>query len=156
MESRTFPLTEFALADFIAAYTDFYQWWSGADEDGSVAVYLAEAFGEPPTPSNEAKDLEAELIGQGMLVFFPFHEPITSDQVKCLDGGIYVEDESPLEIGEADAYGFLVQVSGGDIIVHPALHDGSSGPAPTLNIEHRCGALDERMNAYLGRFVRRT
>ena len=51
----------------------------------------------------------------GRQVFIPFHEPITGDEVTCLDGSVYVDDEDDpkLDIGVADAYGYLVEVRDG-------------------------------------------
>jgi hypothetical protein len=155
METRSYPLTDFRLAEFLAAYTEFYQWWSSSDEDGSVAVCLLDRLGEIPMPSNEQRDLRAELVEHGRLVFFPFHEPITGDEVKCLDGSVYVDDEEDprLDIGVADIYGCLFEVCEGQVTIRGALCEASSGPVPTLEIVDECGVFDERMGAYVRRFV---
>ena len=52
MRNRTIPLSKFRLGDFLAAYTEFYRGWSGADEDGSVAVYLLDNLGDTPVRSS--------------------------------------------------------------------------------------------------------
>ena len=79
----------------------------------------------------------AEPLENSKLVFFPFHEPITGDEVKCLDGSVYVEDddEPQLGVGAADGYGYLMQVRDGQITIRGALYDGSSGPCRAW----RCG-----------------
>lgn len=155
MQNRTFPLSAFALGEFIAAYTEFYCWWSGSEVDGSVAVSLLDRFGSTPTPSNEERDLTVELIDQGKLVFFPFHEPVTADEIKCLDGRTYLgdEDDPQIDIGVADSYGYLAEVREGSITFYPALYDGSSGPLPSLNVQHECGVFDDQMETFLDRFV---
>jgi hypothetical protein len=132
----------------------FYRRWSATDEHASVAVYL-DRPGDTPMPAHERRNLEAELIENGRLVFFPFHEPITGDEVKCLDGSVYVEDEDDrqLDIVESDAYGYLVEVREGQITIRGALYDGSSGPVPTV-VQDECGVFDERMEAYVQRFIR--
>jgi hypothetical protein len=63
------------------------------------------------------------------------------------------EDDPQLDIGEADAYGYLLEVREGQTTIRGALYDGSSGPAPTLEIVEDSGVFDERMRAYLARFV---
>jgi hypothetical protein len=106
-------------------------------------------------PWNEEREVEVELAEHGRLVFFPFHEPIARDEVKCLDGSVYVddEDEAQLDIDVADSYGYVVEVRGGQIAIRGALYDGSSGPAPTPQMVEECGVLEERMGAYVQRFV---
>jgi hypothetical protein len=148
MRTRTIPLTVFRLNEFIEAYAECHRWCTATDEDGSLAVYLLDGPGDTPTPSHENRILEAELVENGKLVFLPFHEPMVGDQVKCLDGSVYVENEDvpKLDIGEADAYGYLMELRQGDITIRGALYDGSSGPVPTLEVQEECGVFDERMD----------
>lgn len=155
MQNRTFPLSAFALGEFIAAFTEFYCWWSESEVDGSVAVSLLDRFGNTPTPSNEERDLTVELIDHGKLVFFPFHEPITADEIKCLDRSTFLDDEadSKIDIGVSDSYGYLVEVREGAITFYPASYDGSSGPHPSLDVQHECGVFDDQMETFLDRFV---
>ena len=96
-----------------------------------------------------------ELIENHKLVFFPFHEPITADEIKCLDGSTYIDDEDDpkIDIGVADNYGYLVEVREGSITFYPALYDGSSGPLPSLTVQHECGVFDDQMESFLERFV---
>lgn len=152
MQNRTFPLSAFALGEFLATFAEFYQWWSESELDGSVAVSLLDRFGDTPVPSHKDRDLAEALIEHGKLAFFPFHEPITSDQIKCLDGGT-CEDDPEIEIGVPDSYGYLVEVRDGTITFYPVLYDGSSGPLPSLDLQHECGVFDARMEAFLDRFV---
>jgi hypothetical protein len=76
----------------------------------------------------------------------------------CRDGWVYVEDENAakLDIGEADAYGYLVEVREGEIRIQGALYDAGSGPVPIVEVKDRCGLFDERMEAYVQRFIRST
>ena len=156
MGTRTIPLSEFRLDDFLAAYTAFHRRWSGTDDLGSAAVYLVDKLGDTPMPSDEERDLAASLVENGRLVFFPFHEPITGDEVKCLDGSVVVDDadDPQLDIGVADSYGYLVEVRDRQITIRRALYDGSSGPVPTVEVVDGGGVFDERMGVYLERFVR--
>ena len=155
MQNQSFPLSAFALGQFLAAYTEFYQWWSESEVDGSLAVSLIDRFGDTPVPSHKECDWAEMLIDHGKLVFFPFHEPITDDEIKCLDGSTYQDDEDDanIDIGVADNYGYLVEVRDGTITFYPALNDGSSGPLPTVDVQHECGVFDEQMGAFLDRFV---
>ena len=100
-------------------------------------------------PSNEERDLEAELVDNGKLVLFPSHEPITGDELKRLDSSMYGDDEDDpkLDIGVAEAYGYLVEVRDGQITIRGALYDGSSWPAPTLEVVDECRVFDEWMVA---------
>ena len=59
---------------------------------------------------------------------------------------VYVEDEDvpQLDIDVADAYGYLLQVRGGQITIRGALYDGGSGPAPTLEVQDKCAVFGGR------------
>ena len=96
MENRSFSEDRFRLGEFLASFTTFYRWWSETNEDGGVGVSLLKRMGDSPVPSDEERNLEVEL-NSGMLVFFPFHEPITDVAIKCLDGSVLEDDpDDPL------------------------------------------------------------
>lgn len=154
MENRSFSFDGGLLKDFIEAYADFHRWWTDSDVDGGMAVSLLERMGDTPIPSEDERDLEADL-NAGMLIFFPFHEPVTDGVVKCLDGTTLEDDQDDpkIDIGVADSYGYLVEVNGGTLTFYPALYDGSSGPLPTVNVQHRCGVFDDKMDRFLDRLT---
>ena len=74
MEARTILLSEASLTDFLSAYTVFHHRWSGADEDNSVAVCLLDKLDDRWMPSPEKRDLGAEQVENGGLVFLPLHD----------------------------------------------------------------------------------
>ena len=53
----------------------------------------------------------------------------------------------------ADAYGYLLQVRDGQVTICATLYDGSSGPVATLRVVGAWGVFDERMGAYVQRFI---
>ena len=57
------------------------------------------------------------------------------------------------DIGVADGYGFLVEVRDGNVNLHPALYDGSSGPIPSIDLQAHCSVMDEKMKAFAQRFI---
>ena len=56
-------------------------------------------------------------------------------------------------IGVADGYGFLVEIRDGNVILHPALHDGSSAPMPSIGLQAHCSVMDEKAKAFAQRFM---
>ena len=107
--------------------------------------------GDVPMPRNEDRDLISELTELGWLLFFQLHEPLANDTAQCIDGSR--EPSEAFDIGVADGYGFLVEVRDGNVHLHPALYDGSSGPVPSLDLQALCSVLDEKMQAFAQRFV---
>jgi hypothetical protein len=105
MEECTVPLSDFLLADFLAAYAEFYQRWSASDGDGSAAVCLLDNLGDTAMRSTEDRHLRTQLVERGRLVFFPFHEPVTGDEAKCLEAWVCLdhEDNPQLHIGVSAA-----------------------------------------------------
>jgi hypothetical protein len=92
------------------------------------------------------------LLEHQAKVFFPMHEPLADEMALCIDGARRrVED---FDIGVADAYGFLVEVHDGQVSLHPALYDGSSGPLPTITLQGQCSVLDGCMEKFARRFVK--
>ena len=74
--------------------------------------------------------------------------------MNCLGGSGDVDERPKLDISMADSYGYLVQVRDGQVTIRGAIYDGSSGPV--VEVQEKCGVFEERMRAYLGRFVRST
>ena len=120
------------------------------DPDASVTVM--KRFGDVPMPLYEDRDLFAELTELGWLLFFQVHEPLADDTALCIDGSREPSDN--FDIGVADGYGFLVEVRDGQVHLHPALYDGSSGPMPSIDLQAHCSVLDEKMKAFARRFIR--
>jgi hypothetical protein len=110
-------------------------------------------FGDTPLSVYEGRDLRGELLERGWLLFFPVHEPLATETALCIDGER--RDSGEFNIGVADEYGFLVEVGGDRITLHPALYDGSSRTIPALDLQGRCGTVIEDMMERFGRrFVR--
>jgi hypothetical protein len=85
------------------------------------------------------------------MVFVPGHEPPAGEAALVIDGSEV--EAGRLDIGGSDLYGFLLEVHEDKLSLHPALYDGSSGPAPALDLQARCGVLDDRMAAFARQFV---
>jgi hypothetical protein len=152
IETLTVPQDRFDLDGFIAAYRAFYRAWAGDDADPDMSVPAMEGFDTTPTPLYEKRDLEEELVNRGWMLFFQLHEPLGADSALCIDG--QRRDVEEFDIGVADGYGFLVEVHDGQVSLHPALYDGSSGPFPTVALQGQCSVLDECMTDFAKRFVR--
>jgi hypothetical protein len=152
IESLTVPLDQFDLDGFIEAYRGFYRKWAGDDIDPDASVTVMEKFDDTPAPFDEDRDLVEELVERGWKLFFQMHEPLADDRALCIDGKR--RDADKFDIGVADGYGFLVEVHDGQISLHPALYDGSSGPFPTVDLQGRCSVLDECMEKFARRFVK--
>jgi hypothetical protein len=151
IDTITVPLDEFDLHGFIAAYREFYRSWAGDELDPDDSVTVALRFGDVPMPRNEDRDLLSELTELGWLLFFQLHEPLADDTALCIDGSR--ESSDSFDIGVADGYGFLVEVRDGQVQLHPALCDGSSGPVPSLDLQAHCSVMDAKMKGFARRFV---
>lgn len=151
IDTITTPLQKFDLQGFVDAYREFYRSWSGDDIDPDHSVTVAERFGDVPMPLYEDRDLVSELTERRWLLFFQLHEPLADDTALCIDGKREQADD--FDIGVADGYGFLVEVADGNVNLHPALYDGSSGPMPSIDLQAHCSVMDEKMKAFAQRFM---
>lgn len=151
IDTITIPLDTFDLHGFIDAYRQFYRSWAGDELDPDASVMVAERFGDVPMPLYEDRDLVAELTELGWLLFFQLHEPLVDETALCVDGSRESSDD--FDIGVADGYGFLVEIRDGQVHLHPALYDGSSGPFPSLDLQAHCSVMDEKMQAFAQRFA---
>ncbi len=109
-------------------------------------------FGDTPMPLYEERNLQEELVDRGWLLFFQMHEPLVEETVLCIDGTRLPSEA--FDIGDADGYGFLVEVHENQISLHPALYDGSSGPVPTLDLQAHCSVLDQPMERFARQWIR--
>lgn len=155
IDSLTVPLSRFDLKSFISEYREFYRRWSG---DDSLAYFIVgmEKHGDIPTNflADVDEDLEdaihEALVSGGAKVFFMLHEPAADDRFLSIDAK--KRDSEDLDINLEDGYGFLVEVDGENISLHPALYNGSDDP-PQLTLQGTCSVLEEPMKAFVQRFV---
>jgi hypothetical protein len=152
IDSITVPLNAFDLNGLFDAYRAFYGRWTGEGSDPNTSLFLLTRYGDTPLPMSEEVDPVKTLIGQLGMVFVPIHEPAATDKVKVIDGT--EADASQLDIGVMDLYGLLLEAHEGEISVHPALYDGSSGPYPTATIQGTCSLLDGVIAQFRRRFLR--
>ena len=152
IESLTVPLEQFDLAGFIKAFRKVARKWVSRETGPDACVLVMEEFDHPPVTVFEGRELVEELVGRGWKLFFPMHEPAAAERPLCIDGKRRKADD--FELGEADNYGFLVEVHGDRISLHPALYESGYGPFPTITLQGRCGVLDDCMKAFARRFVR--
>lgn len=158
IDSLVLPLSNFDLAAFVAACRKFYREWSGEDSLICFVVGL-ERYGDAPSGflSEEVEDEEKAiwdaLVEDGLKLFFMMHEPPADEQFLCIDGTKQKSDA--IDIGVSDGYGFLVEVEGEKISLHPALYDGSSSPFPQLTLQGTCSVLETPMMEFLNKFVRK-
>lgn len=147
----TVPLDEFDLRGFIDAYREFYRSWADDDISPDQSVTVAERFGDVPMPVYDDRDLFEELTEQAWLLFFQLHEPLAAETAFCIDGKR--EQSEEFDIGVTGAYGFLVEVHDGQVSLHPALYDGSSGPLPRFDLQAHCSVMDEKMKSFAEQFI---
>ena len=166
METITIPLERFELDRFVAAYEQFH----GGRPGGAACVM--ERSGDTPVPlsnidtdeivrgaSPDRGPIQRMVLDGQKLVFLDFHEAFADTNVRCLDGDTYDDDEAPsdsdrLDIGVADSYGYVVEVRDGNVNLYSGLYDGSSGPFPTVELQHKNGIFDQRMTTFAMGFVR--
>jgi hypothetical protein len=151
LDTITIPAFAFDLHGFIGAYRSFYRSWAGDEMNPDQSVPVMERFGDTPMPLYDERDLCNELTDRRWLLFFQMHEPLAGDTALCIDGTR--EPCGNFDIGVADGYGFLVEIHEGQISLHPALYDGSSGPFPTLDLQAHCSVLDERMEKFAHKWI---
>jgi hypothetical protein len=158
IDSVTLPLSTFDLKTFVADYRKFYRKWS---EDDSLAYFIVGIEKHGDTPDNFL-DEESEDEVQGILeaitsgrlkVFFMMHEPAADDRFRAIDGKKRNSDD--LDINLEDGYGFLVEVEGDAISLHPALYDGSSRSVPQLTLQGTCSVMEGPMTEFVNKFRRR-
>jgi len=152
IESLTVPLEQFDLAGFIKAFRKVARKWVSRETGPDACVLVMEEFDYPPVTLFEGRELVEELVDRGWKLFFPMHEPAAAERPLCIDGKRRRADDFAL--GEVDNYGFLVEVHGDHISLHPALYESGCGPSPTITLQGRCGVLDDCMTAFAKRFVR--
>lgn len=153
IETLTVPLDEFDLAGFIQAYREFYLDWSKSHDDPDLSIPVMESFDSVPENLYTDRDLVEELAERKWRLFFQMHEPLAADQSLCIDGER--REVGDFDIGVADGYGFLVEIHDGQISLHPALYDGSSGPVPRIHLQGQCSVMDDCMAKFASRFVRK-
>jgi hypothetical protein len=149
IESISVPLEDFDLLGFLDAYRRFHREWAGTD-DAELSVVIQRKHGDIPLPVYEDRDLADELLYRGWLLFFPVHEPLVTETALCIDG--VRRNSRDFDSGVAGEYGFVVEVREGVVSLHPALYDGS-GNVPSLDLQGRCGLLDECMDKFVRRFI---
>ena len=152
IESLTVPLEQFDLDGFIEAVRKVARKWVSRGRGPDACVLVMEKFDYPPVTVFEGRELVEELVARGWKLFFPTHEPAAAERPLCIDGKRRKADD--FELGEADNYGFLVEVHGDHISLHPALYESGGGPFPAITLQGRCGVLDACMTAFARRFVR--
>jgi hypothetical protein len=156
IDSLSLPLSQFDLRSFIRQYRQFYRTWSG---DDSLAYFIVGVEKHDDIPTNFLADddedqeeaIHEALTSDGAKVFFMLHEPAADERFLCIDGK--KRDSEELDIGLEDGYGFLVEVNGENLSLHPALYDGSDDP-PSLMIQGTCSILEGPMMEFVQRFVR--
>ena len=142
---------DFDLRGFIEAYGEFYRSWAGDDLDADASVTVVKRFGDVPMPLYEERDLVDELTERGWLLFFQLHEPLADESALCIDGKREPCDD--FDIGVADGYGVLVEVSEGNVNLHPALYDGSTLTTPSMDLQAHCSVMDDKIIAFARRFI---
>jgi hypothetical protein len=152
IDTLTVPLGSFDLFGFLDAYRAFVARWAGEGVSAVSSLFILRRHGDTPRPMPGGVDPIKALLEQGNLVFVPVHEPAAADTVRLIDGS-EVETER-LDIGVADLYGFLLERHDGNLSLHPALYDGTSGPFPTLDLQGTCSVLDEQVSRFSRQFLR--
>jgi hypothetical protein len=157
IDSLTLPLSNFDLKGFIAGYRKFFRKWS--DEDSVVYFVVGiKTYGDTPShfldddPEDEELAVVKALTDGGLKVFFMLHEPSADDRFLCIDGKKRKSED--LDINLEDGYGFLVEVEGDKISLHPALYDGSSRSIPQLTLQGTCSVLEGPMMEFVQKFIR--
>ena len=155
IDSVTIPIREFDLEGFIRGYSEFTFLWSG-EESLVFFVTGIRKYGEIPgnflaeDDTDEQRSIREALM-KGLKVFFAMHEPAADDRFLCIDGKRRKTED--LDLNLEDSYGFLVEVDGDLISLHPALYDGTSG-RPSLTVQGTCSVLEEPMNDFVGKWVK--
>jgi hypothetical protein len=152
IESLTVPLQHFDLTGFIKAFRKVAVKWVGPEIGPDASVLIMEKFDYPPETVFEGRKLVEELVDRGWKLFFPTHEPAAAERPLCIDGKRRSADD--FWLGEADNYGFLVEVHDDQISLHPALYESVCSQFPRITLQGRCGVLDDCMTVFARRFVR--
>ena len=154
IDTITVALDDFDLAGFIEAYRRLYRSWARPEANPDVSVPAIRHFGDAPEAIHAERDLVGELVDMGWLLFFQVHEPLITAPGLCIDGSHV--DPDCLVVGPADGFGFLVEVRDGMIHLHPAFYDGTANEDnPTIVLKDHCGVLDETMQQFAMRFIKR-
>ena len=160
IDSLVLPLSDFDLPAFIAAYRKFCRKWSGESSVSHLIVGL-KTHGDTPTAflDEDASDEDEDeailnaLTEGGLRIFFMLHEPAADDRFLCIDGK--KRNSEDLDVNLEDGYGFLVEVEGDKIGLHPALYDGSSRSLPQLTLQGTCSVMEGPMMEFVKKFTRR-
>lgn len=153
IESITVPLEQFNLKGFVEAYRKFYYKWAGDEFDADPSLYILESFKSNPVPNDEGLDPIEVIKKKKHMVFFQMHEPVSDDKTLCIDGKR--RDSDDFDIGLEDGYGFLVELEGKNISLHPALYDGSSNAIPSIELQGTCSVLEECMKSFVQKFIKK-
>ena len=148
IDNFSFLLAEFDLRGFVAAFLEITQAW-----DSGGFVSKLESIHDTPLPNyDEDRDLYAELVKDGFMLFFSVHECLVDGAVRCVDGSVHKVRK--FDIGISDAYGLLVEVRDGWVNLYPALYDGSSHVFPSIQLQSTCSCVEEAMTKFVEMFAR--
>ncbi len=157
IDSQTLPLAAFDLKGFVRDYATFCRKWSGDDSLGHLIVGIKK-YGDTPESflpddvDDEQQAILDCLMNGGTKVFFMMHEPAADDRFRAIDGKKRNSDD--LDINLEDGYGFLVEIEGSTISLHPALYDGSSRSIPQLTLQGTCSVMEEPMTEFVKKFTK--
>jgi hypothetical protein len=121
-----------------------------AEDDPAVGfddwVCVFKEWGAPPMPGMNIQATLDEMVDDGLRVFLPVHFPTLDEPVLCID--LERRDPDDFDIGVSDSYGFVLELDGENVLLHPALYDGTSGPIPRIYLQATCSCMEEPMRQF--------
>ena len=163
-----FPVDKFDLKGFIQNTLEYCKQNVSEGIEPSSAIVISTGYSKPPKQIDDGnRDLEKELIQDGLTLFFPFAISSLDDTISCADGKTYkipdYDDDENMESGEditvlpdeLNILGLTVRFIADCLVFETASHYLGShvAPPPSIDPVENCGILDKAVDDYIKGFV---
>ncbi|MDP4145279.1 MAG: hypothetical protein Q8936_12485 [Bacillota bacterium] len=165
MDEIKIPLNNFDLTGFIGRIVSFESELGTGNPAPLTVIPVVEANGSTPNLYEQAVDRipHDELVKEGKTLYFPFSSSNTGDPVLCVDGRKHYvpksEDReryesSTLTMSPTETVGFLVRVSGNQVIIQFAKQiSGYSVTSASVQPLKQAGDFEDGMKAFIQSFI---
>jgi len=163
-----FPLDKFDLKGFIQNTLEYCERNVSEGIEPSSAIVISTGYSKPPKQIEDGnRDLEKELVQDGLTLFFPFAISSLDDTIRCADSKTYTipdyDDNEGMESDEEIAVlpdemnilGLTIRFYADCLVFETASHylGAHVAPPPSIDIQDNLGFLQEPIEGYISRFI---
>jgi len=166
-----YPIDKFDLKGFIQSTLEYCKQNVSEGIEPSSAIVIFKGYSKPPKQIDDGnRDLEKEIIQDGLTLFFPFAISSLDDTISCADGKTYKipdydDDESAESYeeitvlpDEMNILGLTTRFYADCLVFETASYylGAHVAPPPSIDIQEKLGFLQEPIEGYISRFVLRS